>query len=111
MAEAPINVKKGIHMPDMQRWTTKGFDAFRQGAFGNGGQNLYVSRKGVLQRIHQTDTNRSGYVDLVFCNSQNHEENTPVYLYPDPVGAPEKRKEIFIRGSWCGEVVVNLEKP
>ena len=98
-------------MPNMQRWITKGFDAFRQGTFGNGGQNLYVSRKGVLQRIHQTDTNRNGYVDLVFCNSQNHEENTPVYLYPDPVGAPEKRKEIFIRGSWCGEVVVNLEKP
>ncbi len=91
-------------MPNMQRWITKGFDAFRQGTFGNGGQNLYVSRKGVLQRIHQTDTNRSGYVDLVFCNSQNHEENTPVYLYPDPVGAPEKRKEIFIRGSRCGEV-------
>ena len=25
-------------------WTTRGFDAFRQGTFGDAGKNLYVSR-------------------------------------------------------------------
>ncbi|MCX6992450.1 MAG: VCBS repeat-containing protein [Kiritimatiellaeota bacterium] len=83
---------------------TKGFDDFSKGTFGNGGQNLYVSRKGILQRIHQTDVTRNGYVDLFFCNSQKHEENVPVYLYPDPVHFPEQREELFIRGSWCAEV-------
>ena len=34
-------------------WTTSGFEAFRRGKFGNGGQNIYVSRAGVLQRIHR----------------------------------------------------------
>ena len=48
-----------------KQWITEGFSGFRKGTFGNGGQNLYVSRKGVLQRIHQTDINRNGYLDLV----------------------------------------------
>jgi hypothetical protein len=60
---------------------TRGFEAFRRGTFGNAGQNLYVSRAGVLQRIHQYDINRDGYVDLLFCNSQNHWEIPPAYLY------------------------------
>jgi hypothetical protein len=64
-----------------RQWTTKGFEAFRRGTFGNGGQNLYVSRAGVLQRIHQYDLNADGYVELLFCNSQNHWEIPPSYLY------------------------------
>ena len=68
-------------MGTLQTWTTKGFEAFRRGTFGNGGQNLYVSRAGVLQRIHQYDLNADGYVELLFCNSQNHWEIPPSYLY------------------------------
>jgi len=41
-------------------WTTKGFNAFSVGTLGNGGQNLYVSRKGILQRIHHFDMDRDG---------------------------------------------------
>ncbi len=67
-------------------WTIRGFEAFRQGTFGNGGQNLYVSRAGVLQRIHQFDLDRDGHVDLVFCNSQNHGEKPPVTVYHDVLG-------------------------
>ena len=36
-----------------KKWVTEGFDAFRRGTFGNGGQNIYVSKKGTLQRIFQ----------------------------------------------------------
>ena len=57
---------------------TEGFDAFRRGAFGNGGQNIYVSRAGVLQRIHQFDLDRDGYLDLIICNSQPHGEAAAV---------------------------------
>ena len=60
---------------------TEGFDAFRRGSFENGGQNLYVSKKGVLQRIFQYDLNRDGYVDLVYANCQNHHEAAPSYVY------------------------------
>lgn len=62
-------------------WTTEGFEAFRRGTFGNGGQNLYVSRRGVLQRIYQYDLNHNGYFDLVFANCQNHHESAPAYVY------------------------------
>jgi hypothetical protein len=66
-------------------WTTRGFDAFRRGSFGNAGQNLYVSRAGVLQRIHLFDLNRDGWIDLTFCNSQEFLESPPAYLYVDPL--------------------------
>ena len=56
-------------MPNHEIWVTKGFEDFRKGRFGNAGQNLYVSRAGVLQRIHQYDLTGNGYVDLVFINS------------------------------------------
>ena len=84
-------------------WTTEGFDAFRRGTFGNGGQNLYVSRAGVLQRIHQFDLNRNGYVDLVICNSQPHGEQPPSYLHRDPLGDAVKT-ELRSDGAWSGTV-------
>ena len=83
-------------------WITEGFESFRRGTFGNGGQNIYVSRKGVLQRIHQTDLTGNGYVDLVFCNSQNHEEKVPLDVYSDPVNNPEENNELYIGGSISG---------
>ena len=64
---------------------TEGFSAFRRGTFGNGGHNLYVSRRGVLQRIHQFDLTGNGYPDIVFCNSQNYHEQVPVAVYRDPL--------------------------
>ena len=32
-------------------WRERGYEDFADGVFGNGGQNLYVSRAGVLQMI------------------------------------------------------------
>lgn len=65
------------------KWTTKGFEDFSKGTMENGGQNLYVSRKGVLQRIFQFDINGDGYPDLPFASSQSMHERPPVHLYPD----------------------------
>ena len=62
-------------------WITEGFESFRRGTFGNGGQNLYVSRKGILQRIYQYDLDRNGFFDLVFAKCQNHHESAPSFLY------------------------------
>ena len=67
-------------------WITRGFEGFSQGTCGHAGHNLYVSRQGVLQRIHQYDFNGDGFLDLVFCNSQNHWEKPPAYVYQDPLG-------------------------
>ena len=84
-------------------WTTRGFESFRQGVCGNAGQNLYVSRAGVLQRIHQYDLNGNGYLDLLFCNSQNHSERPPAYVYDDPLGHAS-RTELAAEGAWTGTV-------
>ena len=88
---------------DFHYWTTRGFESFRQGLFGNAGQNLYVSRAGVLQRIHQYDLNGNGYLDLLFCNSQNHSERPPAYVYDDPLGHASLT-ELAAEGAWTGTV-------
>ena len=84
-------------------WETRGFEAFRRGTFGNAGQNLYVSRAGVLQRIHQYDLTGSGHVDLVFCNSQDHCECPPAYAYQGPSAVPAPR-ELPADGARAGTV-------
>ena len=84
-------------------WMTRGFEDFSQGRCGNAGQNLYVSRAGVLQRIHQYDFNRDGYADLIFCNSQNHWERPPAYVYRDVFGSAT-RTELPSEGAWSGAV-------
>lgn len=84
-------------------WRERGFEDFVDGTFGNGGQNLYVSRAGVLQRIFQFDFTGNGYVDLVFCNSQNHWERPPVYVYLDPL-VDLSRTEQPSDGAWTAAV-------
>lgn len=74
-------------MASSNEWVTRGFEAFRAGVFDNGGQNLYVSHAGVLQRIHDMDVNGDGHADLIICNSQNHWERPPCYVYLDPLGS------------------------
>lgn len=85
-------------------WKTSGFEAFRAGRFGNGGQNLYVSRRGVLQRIYQYDLDHDGYFDLVFCTSQNHCESAPAYIFSAPFDVAEPQ-ELPVRGAMTGIAV------
>ena len=82
-------------------WITEGFEAFRRGTFGNGGQNLYVSKKGILQRIFQYDLDRNGYIDLVYANCQNHGESAPSYVYT----LDGKRESLPGQGSVCSMVL------
>jgi hypothetical protein len=85
-------------------WVTRGFDAFRCGTFGNAGHNLYVSKAGILQRIHQFDFNGNGYFDLVFSNSQSHLEMAPICVYSDPLG-DRRCLELPADGAWSGAVL------
>jgi len=62
-------------------WKTSGFDGFSKGVLGNGGQNLYISKNGILQRIFLFDVNNDGYPDLLFANSQSMDERPPVFVY------------------------------
>ena len=82
------------------QWITKGFEDFSKGTFENGGQNLYVSRKGVLQRIFHYDINLDGYPDLLFANSQSMYERAPVYVYEQLPNAAE-RYELPTNGAYA----------
>lgn len=65
----------------MPIWIIEGFAPFRRGTFGNAGQNLYVSRAGVLQRIYRFDIDGDGHFDLPFANCQEHHESAPSFVY------------------------------
>ena len=71
------------------KWEKRGFSEFSRGIPGNGGQNIYVSANGVLQRIHNFDVNGDGYPDLFFANSQSMGERPPVYVYSSPLDSGE----------------------
>jgi hypothetical protein len=98
-------IRRGEQMSQAGQWVTQGFEEFSKGTCGNAGQNLYVSRAGVLQRIHLYDLNQDGYVDLLFSNSQNHWEIPPAYLYRWPAaGAAAVRQEIRSPGATCATI-------
>ncbi|SDD24639.1 Repeat domain-containing protein [Paenibacillus sp. UNCCL117] len=81
----------------------RGFEAFSQGTFGNAGHNLYVSKKGIVQRIHLFDVNGDGYVDLPFANSHDDGVRVPAYVYANPLEGGE-RIEIPSEGAFAGAV-------
>ncbi len=70
----------------MGKKTLKGFETLSKGTFENGGQNLYVSHNGVLQRIWRFDVNNDGYVDLLIANSHDYNERPKACIIHDPTG-------------------------
>jgi len=85
------------------KWSLKGFNAISKGTFGNAGQNLYVSKKGVLQRIWQFDVNGDGYVDILVANSHGFNEHPNTHIITDPTGE-EKLQEVLTQDGQAGFV-------
>lgn len=86
------------------KWNLKGFDEISKGTFGNGGQNLYVSKKGVLQRIWQFDVNSDGYVDILVANSHGFNEHPDTHIISDPTGEAALQK-VLTQDGQAGLVV------
>ena len=92
---------------DPSRWIHRGFDAFRQGEFDNGGDNLYVTAAGAVEWIHRTDTNGDGHVDLVFPNSHGYDERGPTWIYSQPStpGGEWGRSELPNDSGWMSRAI------
>ena len=58
-----------------------GFEAFQGGRFDDGGSNLYVNARGAIERIHRTDLDGDGYVDVVIANSHGYTERGPTRIF------------------------------
>lgn len=82
-------------------WITEGFEGFSKGTMENGGQNLYVSRKGILQRIFQYDINGDGFADLLFACSQSMYERPPLYVF-EQLPKSTERRELPSGGTYDG---------
>ena len=73
---APVENGNGV-----PQWIHRGFEQFSKGSFDNGGDNLYVNARGVIEMIHRFDVNHDGYVDLVLPNAHGYIERGPTWLY------------------------------
>ena len=62
-------------------WIHRGFDDFSRGRFDDGGSNLYVNARGVIETIHRADIDNDGYVDIVLPNSHGYIERAPTSIY------------------------------
>ena len=93
-----------------ETWLSKGFNEFSRGSFGNSGDNIYVSSDGILQRIRLSDINNDGYLDLLFCNSQEHEEYVMPTSYHDVLNDPSKQTLLRIGGAGWDIAVADLNK-
>ena len=87
----------------MKKWSISGFCELSKGTCGNAGQNLYISAKGVLQRIWQFDVNKDGYVDLLIANSHDYNEHPDLYVFRDPCGEAACQK-LLTQGCQAGHV-------
>jgi len=88
-------------------WVHRGFEAFSQGAFDNGGDNLYVNAKGVIEMIHRFGVNDDGHVDLVFANSHGYIERgwTWIYTQGDGPGRDWPRQQLPNDSGWMSRAV------
>lgn len=62
-------------------WRESSFEDFRDGTFGDGGVNTYVSANGRIQTIYRWDANDDGYLDLLFANSHSYSVQLDMSLY------------------------------
>ena len=66
---------------DDSAWVQRGFDDFSGGQFEDGGSNLYVNAKGVIEMIHRWDVNNDGFADLVLAQSHDFAERRPTQVF------------------------------
>ncbi|MHC4572650.1 MAG: FG-GAP repeat domain-containing protein [Planctomycetota bacterium] len=65
----------------IELWRESTFEDFRDGTFGDGGVNTYVSAKGRIQTIYRHDANNDGYIDLVFANAHSDGVQVDMSIY------------------------------
>jgi hypothetical protein len=87
-------------------WVHRGFDELSRGRCEDGGANLYVNARGVIEMIHRTDVNHDGYADIIFPNSHGYTERGPTWIY-EPIRAARgdwPRRELPNDSGWMSRV-------
>jgi len=88
-------------------WVQRGFADFSRGQFDDGGSNLYVNAKGIIEMIHRWDVNNDGFVDLVLANAHDYIERGPTHVFQvDPCRKRDWRyQELPNDSSWSSRVI------
>ncbi len=93
-------------LEDRTAWVHRGFEDFALGRFDDGGSNLYVNAKGIIEMIHRTDLNNDGYVDIVLANEHGYIERGPTWIYTqaDGPGKDWPRHELPNDSGWMSRI-------
>ena len=88
-------------------WVHRGFEAFSRGRFNNGGDNLYVNARGIVEMVHRTDVDGDGCVDIVLPNSHGYIERGPTWIYTQAAdgGGEWPRRELPNDSGWMSRAV------
>lgn len=70
-----------------KRYIKNSFEEFMKGTFCNGGQNIYCSKKGVLQRIFNYDVTGTGYPCIPVANSHGMGERPDLRILTEKSGS------------------------
>jgi hypothetical protein len=89
------------------QWIHRGFEQFSNGLFDNGGDNLYVNARGIIEMIHRFDVNNDGYVDIVLPNCHGYIERGPTWIYTQATGKGKDwpRREFPNDSGWMSRIV------
>ena len=85
----------------------RGFEALARGRFDNGGDNLYVNARGVVETIHRFGLNNDGHVDIILPNSHGYIERDPTWIYTQAEGEGKDwpRRELPNDSGWMSRVL------
>ena len=92
---------------DRLAWIHRGFEAFSAGSFDNGGDNLYVNARGIIEMIHRFSVTNEGHVDIVFPNTHGYIERGPTWIYRQAQGEGKTwpRQELPNDSGWMSRAV------
>ena len=62
-------------------WTTSTFLDFSDGTLADGGENTYVTAAGEIRLINQWDLNQDGFLDIVFPNTHDNNQQIDLFIY------------------------------
>lgn len=106
-----VGADTALRGPVVRTWIDRGFASFSSGQFDDGGSNLYVNARGVVELIHRWDVNRDGYVDLVLSNTHDHLERGPTHIFQvNPSQSRGWKYESLPNDSGWMSLIVDLDK-
>lgn len=89
-------------------WTTSRFLDFSDGTLSDGGVNTYVTARGELRLINLWDLNNDGFLDIVFPNTHDNNQQVELFFYWEIDGFSVRRRTRLPSDGGVAQVIADL---